>query len=240
MSDNVITAARHCNKAGLTDYLCSGCHIKGDDFMESKFPYVVFIGHGSLKFVTQKGKIIYVDPAFPGGDYSQPADIILITHHHSDHDKEELVTKSEDCFVVLPKDVLKEDVYSVIERDGIKITAVEAYNKNHSRNECVGYVINFDGINIYCAGDTSKTDDMANKLPSMKIDYAFLPIDGFYNMDPKEASECARLINPRHALPIHNDPKSMETGEFYETGLDKFNHIGKIVLKHGEMLELKI
>ena len=208
--------------------------------MENKVPYAVFIGHGSLKFVTKEGKVIYVDPAFPGGDYSQPADIIIITHHHGDHDKKELVTKAKDCFMVLPKDALKNGVHNVIEKDGIKITAVEAYNKNHSRDECVGYVIGFDGLSIYCAGDTSKTDDMANKLPAMKIDYAFLPIDGFYNMGPQEASECARLINTRHALPIHNDPKSMETGEFFETGLNEFTHSSKIVLKHREMLELKV
>ncbi|MCL2873549.1 MAG: MBL fold metallo-hydrolase [Defluviitaleaceae bacterium] len=204
-----------------------------------KSPYMVFIGHGSLKFVTKSGKVIYVDPAFPGGDYSQPADMILITHFHGDHDREDIVTKAKGCFTFSSKDAINGGIYNVIERDGVKITPVEAYNKNHSREECVGYVLSFDGLNVYCSGDTSKTDDMVNKLPHMNIDYAFLPIDGFYNMDPKEASECAKIINARYVLPIHNDPKSMETGEFFETGLDDFDHSGKIVLKHGEMLELK-
>jgi len=201
--------------------------------------YAVFIGHGSLKFVTKSGKVIYVDPAFLKGDYSQPADFIFITHLHGDHDREDIVTKSENCITFSSKDAINNGEYINFEKDGIKATPVEAYNKNHDKGECVGYVLNFDGLNIYCAGDTSKTDDMLNKLPNMNIDYAFLPIDGFYNMDPKEASECAKLIKTRFALPIHNDPKSMETGEFYETGLSEFTHDGKIVLKHGQMLELK-
>jgi L-ascorbate metabolism protein UlaG (beta-lactamase superfamily) len=206
-------------------------------FMENS--RAVFIGHGSLKFITKEGKVIYVDPAFPGGDYSQPADMILITHRHGDHDNEKIVAKAENCLIVFPEDALKDGLYNTIEKDSIVATAVEAHNQNHSRNECVGYVISFDGFNIYCAGDTSKTEHMSSKLPKMNIDYAFLPIDGFYNMDPKEASECAEIINTRYALPIHNDPKSMSTGEFFETGFDEFTHNGKIILKHGEILEFK-
>ncbi len=47
-------------------------------------PTLTFIGHASLKFKTSSGKTIYVDPFFKG-DYSDIADVLLVTHNHSDH-----------------------------------------------------------------------------------------------------------------------------------------------------------
>ena len=94
----------------------------------------------------------------------------------------------------MPLDAMWEGKYQTFEKDGVKITAVQAYNKNHSKDECVGYVLEFDGVKVYCAGDTSTTEDMEKKIPKMKVDYAFLPIDGVYNMGPKEATYCAKRI----------------------------------------------
>ncbi|GAI93593.1 unnamed protein product, partial [marine sediment metagenome] len=47
---------------------------------------ITFIGHATLIF-TFNGKVIYVDPYSELADYSTlpKADIILITHEHSDH-----------------------------------------------------------------------------------------------------------------------------------------------------------
>ena len=47
---------------------------------------ITFIGHGSLMF-DYGGKIIQLDPVNKLTDYYRfpPPDIILITHHHSDH-----------------------------------------------------------------------------------------------------------------------------------------------------------
>jgi len=41
--------------------------------------YITLIGHASLKIKTAEGVVIYVDPYHPG-DYSEKADIILISH----------------------------------------------------------------------------------------------------------------------------------------------------------------
>ena len=65
---------------------------------------------------------------------------------------------------------------------GIRVTAVPAYNKNHDRSACVGYVVEMDGLKLYLAGDTSETDYMP-ELAKLGLDYAILPTDGVYNMD---------------------------------------------------------
>ena len=41
-------------------------------------------GHGSFRLETAQGKVIYVDP-FAGEGYDKPADLILVTHDHYDH-----------------------------------------------------------------------------------------------------------------------------------------------------------
>lgn len=196
-------------------------------------PTLTFIGHASLKFKTSDGKTIYVDPFFKG-DYSDKADVLLVTHNHPDHNAVGKVTKSANCIVVTAKEALTNGQYNHFEQDSIKITAVQAYDKKHRIDRCVGYVLEFDQLKVYCAGDTAKTDDMENKLSKMELDYALLPA----NMNADEASECAGLLNVRHAIPIHDNPLSFITGKCSDKNVNKFTHTGKIVVKYGETIEL--
>jgi L-ascorbate metabolism protein UlaG (beta-lactamase superfamily) len=48
------------------------------------------------------------------------------------------------------------------------------------------------------------------EMADLHIDYAFLPIDGFYTMSPEEATECAKLIAPKHMVPIHSNPAMLQ------------------------------
>ncbi len=199
-------------------------------------PVYTYIGHGSHKFKTSKGTVIYVDPFFHG-DYSEPAQILLVTHNHHDHNQVDKVSVSELGLVVMPE-MAYDGEYHEFSHEDVKVKAVAAYNQNHKKEECVGYVLEFDGLKFYVAGDTSKTTEMETVLAPMELDYAVLPIDGVYNMGPEEASECAKIMKVKHVFPSHNDPASTKTWEYSELGLDKFIHPGKIVLKHGESFEL--
>ena len=80
-----------------------------------------------------------------------------------------------------------------------------AANQNHDPACCVGFLIEVDGKKVYAAGDTSITEAMAG-FAALGLDWALLPIDGVYNMDPKEASRAAALIGAAHSVPIHMKP----------------------------------
>ena len=98
---------------------------------------VTFIGHGSLKFETESGQVIYVDPYFKG-DYEKAANFLLITHEHFDHMDLSKVKIGPACTIIMPMDALWQGEYQKFEKDDVKITAVPAYNKNHNKDECVG------------------------------------------------------------------------------------------------------
>ena len=202
---------------------------------------MLYQGHGSYRFVLDDGTVVYVDP-FAGGGYDLPADLILVTHEHFDHTHVDKMPHAPGCTIVRAADVHpKAKKYLGLDSHGVHIQAVQAYNKNHPVEACVGYVLDFDGIRFYASGDTSTTDDMrSGKLAKMAIDYAVFPGDGVYNMDVPEASECAKLVAARHSIPVHIVPvSSPDQKKIFSTKRAKhFVGPGRIILEPGEELAL--
>jgi L-ascorbate metabolism protein UlaG (beta-lactamase superfamily) len=176
---------------------------------------------------------VFIDP-FIGTGYDLPADIILVTHQHEDHNQINLITQKPGCTLISNVEALaggKHNNFSVL---GIKIEAVEAgYNKGHSTDNSVGYIITIDGLSLYFCGDTSKTPQMAT-FAARKLDYAFLCADGFYNMNLEEAAECAEIIGAKHNVPVHLKP-----GELFDREMAKqFNGPNRLIIEAGEEVEL--
>ena len=192
---------------------------------------LLFQGHGSYRLEANDGCIIYVDP-FKGKGYDVPADIILVTHDHSDHNKINRCAKKPDCTIITNNEALAGGVHNSFDIDGIKIQAVEAANKLHNPKKCVGFIIIIDGIKIYASGDTSKIKQMETFV-DMKIDYALFPGDGLFNMNPEEAAECARLVGAKNNILIHLLPGKSYT----KTGND-WSAPNKVILDQGTEIEL--
>jgi L-ascorbate metabolism protein UlaG (beta-lactamase superfamily) len=104
-------------------------------------------GHSSYRITSDEGTVLYVDP-YAGKGYDIPGDIILVTHQHGDHNQISLVGKKKDCVIITNKEAFAGNQYQNFSLKGIQINAVPAYNKNHPREECVGFVITVEGQNI--------------------------------------------------------------------------------------------
>lgn len=209
-----------------------GCKNKSDEAASKEKPTLTMIGHASTKIKTAEGTVIYIDP-FAQGDYEEEADIILVTHQHDDHNQVRLVTQKDSTKVITNKEALTDGTYNCFEEKGVKIEPVPAENSNHPRSECVGYVITFDGISVYHAGDTSYIDDM-KELASKNITYAMYPIDGEYNMDAEEAGKCADTVGAKHNIAMHTD--------FYDYNAEKvksFTPKGKLEVSAGTTIKLE-
>jgi L-ascorbate metabolism protein UlaG (beta-lactamase superfamily) len=172
---------------------------------------IKWLGHASFE-LRIGDLIVYIDPY--AGEYTDKADVILITHAHYDHFNREIVDKirKENTTIIGPAAVASQidGCRSVIAGekgllDKIKVQAVPAYNtpnaprQAHSRDEGVGFVIETDEYIIYHAGDTSFIPEMKD----INADIVLLPVGGTYTMDAKQAAEAAKLINPKIAIPMH-------------------------------------
>jgi L-ascorbate metabolism protein UlaG (beta-lactamase superfamily) len=161
------------------------------------------------------GLTVYIDP-WGTTEAEPPADLILITHAHSDHLQPDEIAwlRTADTKVLAPADVAKEisgDVTPVApgeshEAAGVRIETVPAYNIAEERlemhpkaNGWVGYVLELGGSMYYHAGDT----DAVPELESLTTDAAMVPIGGTYTMDPEEAGGLVRAMSPRLAVPMH-------------------------------------
>ncbi|MBC3798553.1 MBL fold metallo-hydrolase [Acetobacterium tundrae] len=194
---------------------------------------LLYQGHGSYRIVTDNGIVIYVDP-FAGEGYDLPADLVLVSHEHPDHNKLSLLNQKKGCTILRPETILIGGVYGSRKIDDISIQAVPAYNAKHDKNHCVGYLIELDGIKIYASGDTSFTDYMSDVLSKEKIAYALLPIDGIFNMNPEEASKCAEVIGAIHTIPIHMKPGALFDRQIAQSFVSK----GRLILAPKEEIIL--
>lgn len=199
---------------------------------------ILFQGHGSLRVTAPDGTVIYIDP-FMGEGYDRPADLILVTHQHFDHTRTDKPAKKPGCVIWSNRDFLIDGQYQTKTFGEVTIRAVEAYNSNHPKSECVGYILAIDGKKIYVAGDTSKTEQMP-LLAQEKLDCAFLPIDGKYNMGPEEAAECAGLIKAKRVVPYHMVPTGPLGGKCFDRKrAEAFVAENRVILPAGETLTLE-
>lgn len=194
---------------------------------------MTYLGHSTIKIKTKSGYVIYIDP-FAEGDYSEPADLLLVTHQHGDHNLIDKVTMKENGTILQNMDMIQDNKFLTKEVDGINIEAVPASNENHVYGECCGYILTFDGITFYHAGDTSMIDDMKS-LADKNITYALLPCDGQYNMDPKEATQVADLINAKYSIPIHT---SLPGEPYNYENLVNFTPDSRLFVEHGKTIQL--
>ena len=191
-----------------------------------------FFGRASVRIDLKDGRVIYIDPyATSATGYKKPADIILITHQHSDHNKIGLVTKKSSYEnIQCPYHIKAGDVVTV---DDIEIRAVQAYNSHHSSGTCCGFVITIGDLVIYHSGDTSTTKEM-KEMAKYDIDYALLCMDDYYNMGPVEAMKVSDLIKAKHVIPIHTS----KSGYYDQKNVDRYTDENKIAMKPGDSIKL--
>ncbi len=174
--------------------------------------HIHWLGHASFR-IEDGATQIYIDPwKIPAA--SPRADVIFITHAHSDHFSPEDIAKirKDNTTFFAPKDVayqLKGTVLTVTPGQSytvgtLKVRTVAAYNtgkKFHpNQNNWVGYIITLStGQKIYHAGDTDFTPEMRGVV----TDVALLPCGGTYPMTGVEAAEAANAFKPSLVIPMH-------------------------------------
>ena len=181
---------------------------------------ISFYGHASLA-IDAGSRRIYVDPV--SGPELNPgalpkADLILLTHSHSDHFDRATVEKLRTSKTDILSDRTTSEAFGTegyvmrpgsiaTPRDYIKVEAVAAYNttREHQqfhpklREDC-GYLLTLGGTRIYIAGDTEPTPEMKSLRD---VDVAFLPVNQPYTMTVEQAVEAVKTLRPKIFYPYH-------------------------------------
>lgn len=171
-----------------------------------------WLGHDSVLF--RGSRIVYFDPWEVSGPV---ADLICVTHEHSDHydlptiqalsgPRTKIVADTATAAKIKADgldNVTAMEPGDVIEVLGVHIQAVPAYNTNkdfHPKaKHHLGYVVTMDDLSVYHAGDT----DFIPEMGAIKAQVAFLPVSGTYVMTADEAVRAALAIKPEVAVPMH-------------------------------------
>lgn len=177
--------------------------------------------HASIRMEFD-GKQIYIDPVTNLNgrtfDFAKmpKADNVIITHEHHDHfDKNAVnaLSTANTCLIATKKcaaeygaGISLANGDSVIVADNLSIKAVAAYNTTaghlrfHPKGIGNGYILNFDGLRVYVAGDTEVIPEMSE---FGKINVAFLPCNQPYTMTPDQLVEAAKILKPTVLYPYH-------------------------------------
>ena len=204
-----------------------------------------WLGHASFRL--DGPPVIYFDP-WRLREGLPLADIILVSHEHSDHcspEDVERISGPGTVVVASPSAARKLHSQPRVLRPGervnvgeVEIEGVPAYNVNKFRSpgkpfhpkedEHVGFVVAVGGERVYFAGDTDHIPTMSE----VRCDVALLPIGGKYTMDAAEAAQAAADIGPKVVVPMHWGGGIVGS----RTDVDRFSSLydGKVVVLEPE------
>lgn len=201
---------------------------------------ITWFGHATFLLVTPGGKRIVFDPWLngnpkaPAGAKIDKADVICVSHGHSDHTTDVVpVARATGAPVVAIfelatyfqgkglKDTIGMNMGGTVDVKGLKITMTPAVHSSgimeegHSiyLGEPAGYVVRLeDGRAIYFAGDTALFGDMRLIREMHAPEIAFLPIGDHFTMGPDAAARATEILGVRQVVPMHYGTFPVLTG----------------------------
>ena len=191
---------------------------------------ITWLGHSAFRVRTPGGKEVLFDPWYTGNpsfpEHARPtaADLILVSHGHSDHITDAAaMARATRATVVGIWEVTtwlgSKGVQSLepmnkggsIDVQGLRITMTEAiHSSSFDENgivylgEPAGFIVRLENEQvIYFAGDTALFSDMKLLGELYKPDIAFLPIGDRFTMGPELAAMAAKWLGVKQVVPMH-------------------------------------
>ncbi len=223
---------------------------------------ITWFGHSAFKIKTDDNLKILIDPFISNNPVCPypveeiDADIICITHGHSDHfgDAMEianrtgaLILSNHEISLFLSRQGLKSQGMNIggsYKFYDVKFTMVEAKHSSDidvmeetiPGGSAAGFIIELkNGKKIYHAGDTALFSDLKTIIGELhKPDIAMLPIGDLFVMGIEDAAIAASWINPKKLIPMHYN-----TFPLIEQDVDEFISLIKVKSPQTETIILE-
>lgn len=179
---------------------------------------IKYIGHSSFCIRSKDAKIV-TDPYDPSIGLKFPkieADIVTISHDHSDHNYPQGIT-GEPLIIDWPGEY---------EKKGVRVSGFATYHdkkKGAERGHNTIFKIDSEGVSILHCGDLGHTLDDSTLEAIGDIDVLLIPVGGHYTIDAKEAVEVIKQVEPSVIVPMHYRTPAHNEKVFGQVGtLDEF------------------
>jgi L-ascorbate metabolism protein UlaG (beta-lactamase superfamily) len=202
---------------------------------------ITWLGHATFIIVTPGGKTIVTDPWLEGNPKCPPdrkkiekADVILLSHGHSDHSGDVVsVARATNAPVVTVnevaiwlqqkglKNVIGMNIGGTVNAAGLEISMTPAVHTSSvvegdqvvCLGDPAGFVVRLeDRRAFYFAGDTALFLDMKLIADLYAPEIAFLPIGDHYTMGPDAAAKACKFLLVRQVVPMHYGTFPVLTG----------------------------
>jgi L-ascorbate metabolism protein UlaG (beta-lactamase superfamily) len=160
---------------------------------------VSWLGHSCFRLEGSQGLSILTDPFGEDIGYGPPdvrADIVLLSHGHSDHNNIQAVKGSPVAIKGPGKHMVQ----------GMEFRGIETYHDEEGgrlRGANTIFCFQLDGLAICHLGDLGHILRDAEVRSIGSVDLLFLPVGGHYTLNGRKAWQVIDQLHPRIAVPMH-------------------------------------
>jgi len=172
---------------------------------------IQYYGHSCFKLTTKpagRGQAdvnIFFDPFDKSVGLRPPqgsADLVLVSHHHPDHDNVEAI-KGDPQVLDIPGE------YSV---KGVNIVGLPSFHDDKAgaeRGLNTLYILETEDLRICHLGDlgTDLTEKQYDTISG--VDILMIPVGGNYTIDGEKAAKIVKKIEPHIVIPMHFKTKGL-------------------------------
>jgi L-ascorbate metabolism protein UlaG (beta-lactamase superfamily) len=174
--------------------------------MPEKELKITYLGHAAFLLKAGETRIL-MDPYAAGtggyGALSQEADVVTVSHEHSDHNYVQAAQGDPQVLRGLTADGWQDVDYSI---NGVTFASVSTYHDNsggNDRGRNAAFIVEMDGLRLVHLGDLGHllNEEQVNGLSP--VDILLIPTGGHYTIGPAEADQVIEQLSPRVVIPMH-------------------------------------
>ncbi|HEV3145583.1 MAG TPA: MBL fold metallo-hydrolase [Gemmataceae bacterium] len=197
-----------------------------------------WFGQSYFQIVSSAGTKVIIDPhlieSYPRA--INPADLVLITHNHVDHNQLDAIENKDRAKILLGcKGMGRKQEWNPIDEEfkDIHVRTVGLYHdksQGMERGKNSAFVLEIDGLRIVHLGDVGHILTDAQVKAIGPVDILMIPVGGTYTINGSDAKKVVEQLRPtRLILPMHYGTKVFEDLVGPEEFLDEQQNVDKLL-----------